>query len=271
MEIVLRVGTLAEFMGKARNIAQAGDARSRVALPDSRLSLYFETQDDLDEAVASAWVHTHDAQAFAQFPTFARPEADPLFGVDRHTIERIDRSYGRQPPWVRREAEGGMDTLGTVGISTQEDVNLAVLLFGVRLAMEHLAFLVRFLKTGDPFVFRVTEDRKIFYAFPVGARNRLLGMYVQMRPEDDPLLHGLQRVMDTGGEVALLLPGTVEALDALATFPGGTIADLPVGEMLETRVAFESQGTLTKVASRGLTHQEIASLSPLPGSQVRAA
>ena len=65
---------------------------------------------------------------------------------------------------------------------------------------EHLALLVRFLKSGDPFVFRVTADRKIFYAFPVGARNRLLGMYVQMRPEDDPLLHGLQRVMDTGGK-----------------------------------------------------------------------
>ena len=136
---------------------------------------------------------------------------------------------------------------------------------------EHLALLVRFLKSGDPFVFRVTADRKIFYAFPVGARNRLLGMYVQMRPEDDPLLHGLQRVMDTGGEVALLLPGTVRALDALATFPGGSIDDLPMGEMLETRVAFGLHGELSKVESHRLTPQEIGSLSPLPGLRVRAA
>jgi len=271
MEVILRVGSLTEFMGRARNVAQAGDSRSPVDLSDSRLSLYFETQDDLDDAVASAWVHTHDAQAFTQFPTFARPEADPLYGVDPVRIERIDRSYGKQPPWERRGAVGGMDVLGTLGTSTRDGMNLAVLLFGVRLAMEHLAFLVRFLKTGEPFFFRVTEDRKIWYAFPVGARNRMLGMYVQMRPEDDHLLQGLQRVMDTGGEVVLLLPGTVSALDALATFRGGHIRDLPVEEMLETRIAFEPQGTLTKVASRRLTQQEIESIGVLPGSRVKAA
>ena len=270
MEVVLRVGTLAEFMARARDVAKAGDARIPLALPDSRLSIYFETKDDLDDAIASAWVHTHDAEAFARFSTFARPEADPLFGMDLSKIEHIDRTYGRKPPWDRRETEGGIDTLGTVGISAREDVNLAVLFFGVRLAMEHLAFLDRFLKSGEPFGLRVTEDRKIFYGFPIGARNRLVGMYVQMQPEDEPLLRGLERVVSTGGEVAFLLPGTVRALDAMTTFSGGSVDELPMEEMLEVRMATGLHGGLHKIESRGLTQQEIESLTPLPGLRAMA-
>jgi len=53
--------------------------------------------------------------------------------------------------------------------------------------------------------------------------------------------------------------------------PGGSIADSPVGEMLETQVAFASPGELTKVGSRKLTREEIESLGVLPGSQVETA
>jgi hypothetical protein len=43
-----------------------------------------------------------------------------------------------------------------------------------------------------------------------------------------------------------------------------------VEEMLETWIAFEPQGTLTKVASCRLTQQEIESIGVLPGSRVEA-
>lgn len=271
MEIVLRVGSLGEFMDRARSVARAGDARSPVDLPKSRLSMYFETQDDLDDAVASAWVHIHNPKAFDRLPSFASPEADPLYAVDRPMRERIDRSFGRQPPWVRRQVEGGIDTVGTVGISVVESMNFAVLLFGVRLAMEHLAFLARFLRMQDPFAIQVTSDRKIVYFFPIDARGKVLAMYVQMQPDDDRLLHGLDRVVRSGGEVAFLMPGTVRALDALAAFRGGVVSDLPLDDMLETRLAFGPNGALARVVPHRLTQQEIESLSVLPGSRVRAA
>ncbi|WP_226833443.1 hypothetical protein, partial [Acidithiobacillus caldus] len=270
MEISLRVGTAEAFFKKAREVALIGDERRPLDLAKPRLSMIFETQDDLDDAIASAWVHCHNPEAFSRFPSFARPTADPLSALDRATLERIDRSFGKQPPWIRRQSDGGMDVRGTIGISVLEGSNLAVLLVGVRLAMEHLAFLARYMNIRDNIEIRVTPDRKILYIFPL-ERQRPLGMYVQMQPQDDHLIQGLSRVIHSGGAVAILIPKTVNALDCLDRFQGGMLSELPLSEMLETRLSFSGHGQRATTVPQRLTEQEIFSLGALPASRVTAA
>ncbi len=266
MEIVLRVGTISEFFATAKEIAVAGDTRQAVALPQSRLSLVFETQEDVDNAIASAWVHTHEPQSFLQFTSFAHHSVDPLYDRGRDVWQKIDRAFHHQPPWIRRESEGGMDTRGTIGVTLSGQPDLAVLPICVRLAFEHLAFLSRFVQRQDGIEIKVTPDRRVYFLFSIDRRSKL-GMYVQMQPQDDPLIEGLERVIHRGGDVVILVPKTIDALETLDEFRGGLLNTLPLEEMLETRLSFSARGhTAGRVSTRRLTAEEIESVGPVPAA-----
>jgi len=257
METELRVGTLGEVLSRAAMVARAADKRRPLVVSEGRQTILFETQDDVNDALASAWLHRYHERIFQVFPSFAKVAADPLAGFDAHVRRQMARGMAKgDAPWRRRDKEGGVDTIGTIAIAEKETGNLAVLVFGLRLAMEHLAFLTLW---TDPHVrvdVRMMGNQRLFYEFDTGRGRPPLGMYVQMQPQDERFVEEFRRVRDCGGEVVIVVPKTLSALDGMVGFPGGTGVALPWAEMSERRLIPGRKGP--RAGTRPLTPDEIA-------------
>ncbi|MHB8252112.1 MAG: hypothetical protein ACYDEV_00070 [Acidiferrobacter sp.] len=257
METELRVGTLGEVLSRAAIVARAADERRPLVVSEGRQTILFETQDDVNDALASAWLHRYHERIFQVFPSFAKVAADPLAGFDAHVRRQMARGMAKgDAPWRRRDKEGGVDTIGTIAIAEKGTGNLAVLVFGLRLAMEHLAFLTLW---TDPHVrvdVRMMGNQRLFYEFDTGRGRPPLGMYVQMQPQDERFVEEFRRVRDCGGEVVIVVPKTLSALDGMVGFPGGTGVALPWAEMSERRLIPGRKGP--RADTRPLTPDEIA-------------
>lgn len=139
MELSIVKGKPDDFFNQATAIASSGDSQRKLKSDQKSKALYLRTDDDVNNAYASAWLHRFHPRAFEAFDGFDNPVIDPLTPVvmgnaGRKMGDRLGK-YGA--PWVRHE-RGGVDFMGSLAIHPQTgDVTVIV---GCQLVMEHLAF-----------------------------------------------------------------------------------------------------------------------------------
>lgn len=218
MEISVREGNMESFFSHAQTVAEHGEHRIYTPDAKNRLELIFETQEEAYDALASAWIHRFRPSAFHRFHTFNALSADPLYGSTKKEglTQKLVRNIPLPDvPWLRRQMEGGVDTFGTLGISNNDQEG--VIIFGMRLAMEHLAFLSVWLNkqanwevqmgesnsvTGTPVMLRFSSPEQV-----------PLGLYFQMLPEDQPLVERFNQILAKKGQARVVTPTTLVALD----------------------------------------------------------
>lgn len=139
MELSIVKGKPDDFFTQAAAIARSGDDQKKLKSSQKSNILYLQTDDDVNNAYASAWLHRFHPQAFQTFDGFDDPVIDPLTPmVMGNAGKKIGDRLGKyDAPWIRPE-RGGVDFMGSLAVHPQTG-NVTVIV-GCRLAMEHLAF-----------------------------------------------------------------------------------------------------------------------------------
>lgn len=212
MKVEIKTGHFNEWYDKAKGIAMLGDSRKEIELEKSKYTLIMENMDDVNDAYASAFLHRFKPDSFRKYPTFNTPIVDPLYGLDNDNIEKVASGLTKyDEPWLRRQNEGGVDTLGTFSLSNDPTMNIVVFLLLLRLPMEHLAFLSSWTNSKHPFNIRITDDNKIFYEFfELSDKHfRNLVLYAQMSEDDSGLIKRVKNILNSKGHVFFATPKTL--------------------------------------------------------------
>jgi hypothetical protein len=215
MEVEIRTGNFGDWYKKAAEIANVADSRKKTNLKSSKYTLILESEDDVNDAYASAFLHRYYPKSFNWYPSFKNPNTDPLYGFNEENIGKISSGLTMMDePWVRRIKEGGVDTIGTFVMNQIEKVIIFLLM--LRLPMEHLAFLIKW--TGNPSEIKIIDDNKILYRF---IRKIKLNEFQEfateiiMEQSESPKLDIAKKIMKNGGKILFATPTTVRSHSAL--------------------------------------------------------
>ena len=236
MEVEIRTGNSGDWYKKAAEVANVADSRKRINLKSSKYTLILESEDDVNDAYASAFLHRYYHASFSRYPTFKNPNTDPLYGFSEENIKKISSGLtDMDEPWVRRLKEGGVDTVGTFAIDPLEKIVIFLLM--LRLPMEHLVFLNTWIR--NPLEINITDDNKILYRFIRKTKlnkfqNKIqeFGTYITIEQSEFPKLDIIKKIMEDGGKVLFATPTTatshfalIEAKDLL-NIPGMSFEEL---------------------------------------------
>ncbi|MCL4546160.1 MAG: hypothetical protein M1576_00240 [Deltaproteobacteria bacterium] len=219
MEVEIRTGNFGDWYKKAAEVANVADSRKRTNLKSSKYTLILESEDDVNDAYASAFLHRYYPVSGVANNTFKNPNTDPLYGFSEENIKKISSGLtDMDEPWVRRLKEGGVDTIGTFAIDPVERVVIFLLM--LRLPMEHLAFLNTWI--GNPLEIKITDANKILYRFirkiklnKFQDKFQELGTYITIEQTESSKLDIAKKIMEDGGKVLFATPDTVNSHFAL--------------------------------------------------------
>lgn len=171
-----------------------------------------------NEQLAAAWLHRYYRSAFDRFHSF-QERASLIFGDS--TPESIAKLSGTlresDVPWIRRESEGGCDTVGAIAVRKNGRLGTPVLLFGLSSPMEHLALLelwrIRKKKLRIKMLMAHGCVFLVLERLVPGQNGRASGFRLDMA--GDPKQTHLLRAMQDAESYSIGLPRTVAAHDIL--------------------------------------------------------
>lgn len=215
MEVEIRAGSFGDWYKKAAEVASAADSRKKIDLKSSKYTVILENEDDVNDAYASAYLHRYHLESFRRYPTFINPNFDPLYGFSSEKLRKISSGLGiMDEPWVRRQKEGGVDTIGTFAMKPEE--GLIIFLFMLRLPMEHLAFLNAWLE--NPLDIKIIDSNKILYRFLRKIKPNIIqefGTIINMEENEVSKLDIAKKIMESNGKILFATPKTVDSHFAL--------------------------------------------------------
>ena len=228
MKIILSAMSFKSFAAQLLSLVTAADER-RPYVEDERHEpeehLYFETQEEVDNAYASAWVHRFHPEAFRIFPGFDDPHVDPMLRAGSGNIgRRLGGQLGKNGvPWIRKQ--DGVDIRGTIGYGIKKDKSSEVILpLGLTLPMEHLAFLATWSKGEmgqtavkiDPTASRILVAMKKRTPKPPYVLEHTVYFPIQFHPEDAIYLESAVNGISRGDPLLLLVPASAEGQEYVA-------------------------------------------------------